>query len=696
MATLAMRTPSVLMVTYQYAPVADGGAARQAQSLAEGLAQRGRRIGVVTARYPGTSSFERVRGVEVHRVWAIPRPGRFTATFIPSLTRFLMIHSRRYDIWHAHQAFYNAGVALSLARVFGKVCVVKDAASGPYGDLARLGRVRLGNFVRKALLRADAVISLNAEMTQELLAAGIDPTRIQRIPNGVDCEQFSPPSPEQRQQARADLGIPPGAALVLYAGRLAEDTGTRFIIEAWRIIEQRLPHEPWTLIVAGDELGAGEYRKRGERELRSARFVGKVPDVRPLLCAADVLVRPSLTEGMSNVVLEAMASGLPVVGTRTGGLREQIEDGVTGVLAAPGDSDGLANALVTLLRDEPRRLSMGSAGRKRVETGYSLTSVVDAYEDLYDRLGQNALRPPIKPGTSMTNLPVDKVGPQATSLQGDSRVEVSCVLCGRAESQLVAETRSLYSDEGFRIVRCPKCGLVYVNPRAGTFEKDYEDAGSAVAYFLAKESYDFHPRSPYHRVAAQIATLRPGAKVLDVGTGTGTFLEVMERHGLQGTGIEINRACVKYGVERRGRRLLQGSIERVTDLPPSWFDAATLIQTLEHVGNPVATLRAVRRYLKPGGLLYVDVPNYDFLLSRVERVLRSNLTRHWDPTAHLYYFTMRTLRLVVEAAGYRCTQTSTPAPAVIHRIPPTAFGRIADTLLTSIESGRIVRMFATS
>lgn len=375
---------SVLMVTYQYAPAADGGAARQAQLLAQGLAARGRRVGVVTARYPGSARFERVAGVEVHRVWAIPKPGRFSATFLPSLARFLLLHGRRYQIWHAHQAFYNAGVALMLARLWGNRCVVKDAASGPYGDLARLRRSLFGGWVRKELLRADAVISLNSEMMEELLAAGVGSARIRSIPNGVDCEQFSPPSPQQRQEARSRLGIHPDGVLVLYAGRLAEDTGTAFMLDAWRVIEQRFPKEPWTLMLAGDELGPSVHRARGERELRRARFVGKVSDVRPLLRAADLLVRPSLTEGMSNVVLEAMASGLPVVGTRTGGLKEQIEDGVTGVLVAPRDCDTLAEAVLALVRDQRRRVTMGSAGRLRARGKYSVDSVVDAYEELYD------------------------------------------------------------------------------------------------------------------------------------------------------------------------------------------------------------------------------------------------------------------------------------------------------------------------
>jgi glycosyltransferase involved in cell wall biosynthesis len=155
------------------------------------------------------------------------------------------------------------------------------------------------------------------------------------------------------------------------------------MLDAWRAIEQHAASEPWTLIVAGDELGGNTYQEKGERELCKVRFVGKVPDVRPLLRAADVLVRPSLNEGMSNVVLEAMASGLPVVATRTGGLREQIEDDVTGILVSPRDADALANAIVALLQDGGRRVRLGSAARVRAEHKYSLPSVVDAYEELY-------------------------------------------------------------------------------------------------------------------------------------------------------------------------------------------------------------------------------------------------------------------------------------------------------------------------
>jgi glycosyltransferase involved in cell wall biosynthesis len=374
------------MVTYQYAPAVDGGAERQAQRLAEGLAARGRRVGVVTARYPGLPGHEILGGVEVHRVWAVPKPGRLSITFLPTLAAFLASGGRRFDIWHAHQAYYNAGLALSMAPFLGKRCVVKTAASGPYGDLARLGRSPIGGWVRHRLLKADAVISLNAELTEELIASGIDVARVQRIPNGVDCAKFSPPSAHARRDARARLGIPPDGGLVVFAGRLAEDKGVDYLLDAWRSIEQSFSGEPRTLVVAGAEIGGNRYRQRGERELRSARFLGRVPDVQPLLDAADVLVLPSLSEGLSNIVLEAMATGLPVVATAIGGLSEQIENGVTGLLVGPRDVEALVQALTTVLRDPELRARMGAAARIRVEQRYSLVSMVDAYEDLYDQI----------------------------------------------------------------------------------------------------------------------------------------------------------------------------------------------------------------------------------------------------------------------------------------------------------------------
>jgi len=223
-------------------------------------------------------------------------------------------------------------------------------------------------------------------MTDELLGAGVANSRIRPIPNGVDCDRFSPATRELRLRARGALGIPPTSLVALFAGRLAEDKGISYLIDAWRHVETKGPAHQWCLIIAGEELRQGEYRPRGERELRTVRFVGKVPDIRPLLQAADVLIHPSLSEGLSNVVLEAMATGLPVVGTRTAGLKEQVVDGVTGVLVSTRDAEALAEAVGALLGNGERRVRLGAAGRDRAVQRFDLSSVVDAYEKLYHEL----------------------------------------------------------------------------------------------------------------------------------------------------------------------------------------------------------------------------------------------------------------------------------------------------------------------
>jgi len=240
----------------------------------------------------------------------------------------------------------------------------------------------MGNWMIKRLRGADAVISLNADLGRELLAVGVVDEKIRVIPNGVDCARFFPPSVEERQAARATFGIPADAQVALFAGRLAEDKGIEFLIEAWRILKQRFPVSRYYLLVAGDGKRGGHYRARGAT-LRQATFLGMVPDIRTVLYAADLLVHPSLTEGISNIVLEAMAAGLPVIGTRIGGLVEQIQHGVTGTLVPPRDAEALAAAIPSLASDPGRRSAMGAAARRAVEQKYSFAAMVDAYEGLY-------------------------------------------------------------------------------------------------------------------------------------------------------------------------------------------------------------------------------------------------------------------------------------------------------------------------
>jgi glycosyltransferase involved in cell wall biosynthesis len=122
---------------------------------------------------------------------------------------------------------------------------------------------------------------------------------------------------------------------------------------------------------------------------RSVRFLGLHEDVEGVLAAADVLVHPSLEEGFSNAILEAMGASLPVIATRVGGNPEAVEDGVTGLLVPPRDSPALARATIGVLADPARASALGAAGRRRVEQEFTLSRMVARYEQVYaEMVGQ--------------------------------------------------------------------------------------------------------------------------------------------------------------------------------------------------------------------------------------------------------------------------------------------------------------------
>ncbi|MCI0371713.1 MAG: glycosyltransferase, partial [candidate division NC10 bacterium] len=127
-------------------------------------------------------------------------------------------------------------------------------------------------------------------------------------------------------------------------------------------------------------------------------FAGEQADVRPWLHRMALYVQPSIAEGMSNSILEAMACGLPVVATRVGGTPEVVEDGVSGLLVPPEDPAAMAKALVTLLRDPPRCAAMGDAGRNRVAREFTETEMIRRTTAFLDALVDAAhLRPPTHP-----------------------------------------------------------------------------------------------------------------------------------------------------------------------------------------------------------------------------------------------------------------------------------------------------------
>ena len=194
--------------------------------------------------------------------------------------------------------------------------------------------------------------------------------RVHMVPNGVDATVFSPGSP------RADTG----PVRAVWLGLLAPVKRVDLLLGA----VAKVPGV--TLTIAGDGPLRDAVRRRIDALGLAERVTmqGSVADPAPVLRHADLFVLTSAAENCPLSLLQAMASGLPVVTTAVGGVPEVVRDGVDGLLCPADDEGALVAALAALVTDRDRRLSMGRSGRARIESGYTITHCVDGLLDVYD------------------------------------------------------------------------------------------------------------------------------------------------------------------------------------------------------------------------------------------------------------------------------------------------------------------------
>jgi glycosyltransferase involved in cell wall biosynthesis len=234
----------------------------------------------------------------------------------------------------------------------------------------------------------DAVAAISVRVAEALGEAGVKRSRITIIPSGVDCERFKPASAAERDAARRRLNLKPDEIALGTVGMLEERKGHRYLLEAVAAIASGgfgpAPDGLRCLIAGegsrGEELRAlSAWLGLGDRVV----FLGLVEDPRTVLDALDIFVFPSLREGLGVALLEAMASGLAVVASRSGGVGEVVENGSTGSLVEPGDASALAAAIARLGANDAVRRKLGERGRARVCEGFSMDAMARRTIELY-------------------------------------------------------------------------------------------------------------------------------------------------------------------------------------------------------------------------------------------------------------------------------------------------------------------------
>jgi sugar transferase (PEP-CTERM/EpsH1 system associated) len=323
--------------------------------------------GVFSSRLPA--------GTDIFELGKTEDRGRFLATALAKIFR-----QHKVDIVHSRNwgTFFDAVLGGRLARV--PVCI--HSIHGIYFDDLKHMKQRRRVIQRWLSLLTTRMFAVSDSLRDYYVTVvGVRPTKIQTIRNGVSLDRFER-STQKPASILSELGIETGETVIGWVGTLYWVKNPDMFVRA----AIRFKEEPAVkfLVVGGGEL-LETLRQESVRVGMQDRmvFTGHRDDVSHLMKVMDVFVQTSVTEGMSNTILEAMASSLPCVVTNVGGNGELVTPGENGFLVPSGDAGQLADRLVDLVRDPMLRQQMGERSRERVQREYTIRRMTDEYRTLY-------------------------------------------------------------------------------------------------------------------------------------------------------------------------------------------------------------------------------------------------------------------------------------------------------------------------
>ena len=240
------------------------------------------------------------------------------------------------------------------------------------------------NWERKLHPRMDALVGNSRAVVVQLLSEGVPESKLKLIYNGVEISE--PQS--DRCEVRRELGLDARALIGVIVATLIPYKGHEDLIKGLGQVAPYLP-SPWSVLVVGRDQGLRaklEAMAQSEGIANNIQFLDQRADIPQLLAAADFGLSTSHEEGFSNVILEAMVAGLPMVATAVGGTPDAVMHERTGLLVPPRDPAAIGEAVLRLARNPKLRRTLGKAGRSRVEREFSIDRCACAHYDLYQEL----------------------------------------------------------------------------------------------------------------------------------------------------------------------------------------------------------------------------------------------------------------------------------------------------------------------
>jgi glycogen(starch) synthase len=357
----------VLILTWEYPPLIEGGLARHVRKLSEALVERDVEVHVLTRGGEESPDEELMNGVRVHRIREPKRPtdlGEFVA-WVEHMNADMLAAGVElgdrfgFDLVHGHD-WLVAAAGDHLAKRYGAplLTTIHATEHGRHqGWVDKHPQSYIHGVERWIVNRSERVIACSVYMREQIADIfGVEEEKVNVIPNGIDPEDLPSPDPAELERLRGEFAAP-DEKLVLLIGRLVYEKGFQLALEAMPALIERVPKTRF--LVAGSGTHEAELHKQADELglMEHGTFLGWIGDdvLHSLYRIADVCVVPSIYEPFGLVALEAMASGCPCIVADTGGLREVVPHEDVGLRFRAKDPDALAEVTERVLTDAPLR-----------------------------------------------------------------------------------------------------------------------------------------------------------------------------------------------------------------------------------------------------------------------------------------------------------------------------------------------------
>lgn len=383
-----MKNQSVAVFINRFLPII-GGSELQAFNLYRKLVSDHQvDVKIFTFKPEAVLSNEVIEGIKVKRVGRANFNSWITrkVNFIVLLLT-LLVEIKGIDVLDIRSPkSLHSLLAIYIAQKFGKKTIIRFATDGDFEALMEGIEGIKFSWVK---YKVNYFIAINSDISKAINDSGIEEEKIILLPNTVDTNKFKPPVEEEKQLLRKKNNLDKKAIYVLFVGRLVKRKGIDLLLDVWiKILKNNVEQDLKLLII-----GEGGDRKDSIENLLLAKanhldknnsvvFLGKKENVWEYYKCADIFVFPSRREGSPNVVIEAMATGLPVVTTKLPGTKDIIKDKENGILIDIDDKDRLENEIYELISDKKNRMQLGKAARRFVETELSLSKAIDVYMEI--------------------------------------------------------------------------------------------------------------------------------------------------------------------------------------------------------------------------------------------------------------------------------------------------------------------------